>query len=126
MTGSLSSYPQGRFPEDMPPTLLSPAKPKKAASKPSKHLSEKEADTASMMSTSTFSSTVSLLKSKLPTSYKDHKARKEAKEAAAKSSTTMDGAPVKKSWRSRSPLPPDTKTPRQRTAEAYMIYAATR
>ncbi|KAF4637280.1 hypothetical protein G7Y89_g802 [Cudoniella acicularis] len=154
MTGGLSSFPQGRespkqkpsmksqsltetpgFPQDMPPTLFHPSSPKVKATEPSK--TEKDMDAASVASTSTFSSTVSLLKgsikSKLPISYKAHKAQKELKEAAARSTAEFEGKPVKKS----KALPSDySKTgkfsplvdyeARQRTAEAYMIHATTR
>jgi hypothetical protein len=65
-------------------------------------------DTASMASTSTFSSTVSLLKSKMPVSYKEHKARKEAKIAAR--STVVTGSEPEKESSKRKPLPKDPKT----------------
>ena len=134
------------FPQDLPPTLFHPASPKMKPTKPAK-----EVDTASIASTSTFSSTVSLLKTKakrtLPISYKDHRARKDAEEAAA-SSTVYSEVEKKNSKKS---LPKDPKTrkwlpsldpagerwivalvwmklmidiARQRTAEAYMFIAA--
>ncbi|TVY54239.1 hypothetical protein LCER1_G002298 [Lachnellula cervina] len=67
----LPSYRQSQFPNEKPPTLFSPASPKDKASKSAKVMD----DGASTMTTSSFSSTVGLIKSKLP-SYKDHKERK--------------------------------------------------
>ncbi|RDL33690.1 uncharacterized protein BP5553_08058 [Venustampulla echinocandica] len=90
----------------------------------SQTMSAKEQDGASMMSTSTYASTMSILKEaakqKLHLSSKDSdkKARKEAKKSAARSTVLVDGVPTKK----RQPLK-DSMTPRQRTAEAYMIQA---
>jgi hypothetical protein len=63
------------YSNEKPPTLFSPALPKAKSSK-----TEKDADAVSMVSTSTYSSTVSLLKSKLH----GHKARKETKKEAVK------------------------------------------
>jgi len=115
MPASFPAFPQGRFPQDLPPTLFHPASPKMKASNPSK-----EVDAASIASTSTFSSTVSLLKTKakrtLPVSYKEYRARKDAEDAAA-SSTVYSSEKPKSSKKS---LPKDPKTPRQRTTEAYM------
>jgi hypothetical protein len=103
MTGGLPSYQQSRtysgslfkkaellprpgFPNEKPPTLFSPASPKVKATKPAK-----DVDAASMMSTSTFSSTVGLIKSKI----QDHKAHKETK-------------------KEKKPLPKDTKSRKYR------------
>ncbi|TVY83775.1 hypothetical protein LSUE1_G000728 [Lachnellula suecica] len=63
----------------------------------------KDVDTASIRSTSTFASTVGLIKSKLSKTRKETGARK----------------PEKKQWT-------DSKSPRARTAEAYMVMAMTR
>jgi hypothetical protein len=61
------------------------------------------------MSASTFSSTVSLLKSKLPISYKDYKARKEAKEAA-RATVVIGEEPSSKPSKKSKALPKDPKT----------------
>jgi hypothetical protein len=99
MTGGLPSYQQSRtysgslfkkaellprsgFPSEKPPTLFSPASPKVKATKPAK-----DVDAASIASTSTFASTVGLIKSKI----QDHKSRKETK-------------------KEKEPLPKDTKS----------------
>jgi hypothetical protein len=59
---SLTPTPQG-FPNDKPPTLFHPASPKLKASKPiTPSKSMKDPETLSTTSTSTFSSTVSLLR----------------------------------------------------------------
>ncbi|KAG4443778.1 hypothetical protein IFR05_000769 [Cadophora sp. M221] len=122
MPNGFSAFPKSTFPNDEPPTLFHPASPKM---KPAKQSSE-DADNASIATTSTFSSKIGLLKdnvkSKIPASYRDYRSRKEA---AARSSVVSKD--VKK-------LPPDNKTrkslpdyeARQRTAEAYMIWSATR
>lgn len=52
---------------------MHPASPNSKPAKPAK-----DYDNMSIASTSTFSSTVGLIKSKLPISYKDYKARKES------------------------------------------------
>lgn len=72
---------------------------------PSNTTSNKDMDSASMASVSTFRSTVSLLKGKL--SNKDRKASKEAKAAADRSTVSHDGAVVEKKSRS---LPKDSKS----------------
>ncbi|KAE8450536.1 hypothetical protein EG329_006267 [Mollisiaceae sp. DMI_Dod_QoI] len=119
MPYGIPAIPQNRFPQDRPPTLFHPASPRIRPTKPAK-----EVDAASIASTSTFSSTVSLLKDKakrtLPNSYKDYRARKDAEPAATATNVTSEKEPKKKS------LPKDSKTPRQRTAEAYMIHAMTK
>ncbi|KAH8804806.1 hypothetical protein F5884DRAFT_859419 [Xylogone sp. PMI_703] len=72
MPYGIPSIPASRFPNDKPPTLFHPASPKlkpvnssKTTSKTASGTSTKDIDTASLASTSTFSSTVGLLKSKL-------------------------------------------------------------
>jgi hypothetical protein len=61
----------------MPPTWFHPASPKIKPTKPAK-----DVESASMASTSTFASTVGLIKDsvkrKLPVSYKEYRARKDA------------------------------------------------
>ncbi|KUJ10322.1 uncharacterized protein LY89DRAFT_689603 [Mollisia scopiformis] len=122
MPHGFPAFPQGQFPNDLPPTWFHPASPKIRPAKPAK-----EVDTASIASTSTFSSTVSLLKDKakrtLPISYKDYRARKDSQEAASGTTVYSEKQSSKSTKKS---LPKDTKTPRQRTAEAYMIWAATK
>ncbi len=83
----LNSYPSCQltsplaFPNDMPPTLFHPASPKIKPAKPAK-----DVETSSIATTSTFSSTVGLIKnsvkSKLPISYKEYRARKDAEKAS--------------------------------------------
>ncbi|TVY37781.1 hypothetical protein LSUB1_G002761 [Lachnellula subtilissima] len=91
----LPAYRQSQFPDDKPPTLFSPASPKNKSSKSAKVMD----DGASTMTTSSFSSTVGLIKSKLP-SYKDRKDRKSSE--------------------SENKVLKDSKSPKARTAEAYM------
>ena len=86
----------------MPPTWFHPASPKQKPVKPSK-----DVDTCSINTQSTFSSTVSLLKSKLPFSYKDYKARKEAEALEQKSLPDKERKPEKKS--KRKGWPSETK-----------------
>ncbi|TVY93663.1 hypothetical protein LAWI1_G000608 [Lachnellula willkommii] len=90
----LPAYRQSRFPNEKPPTLFSPASPKDKSNKSANVMD----DGASTMTTSSFSSTVGLIKSKLP-SYKD---RKEPKSSESEK------------------VPKDSKSPKARTAEAYM------
>jgi len=90
----------------------------------------KEVDAASIASTSTFSSTVSLLKTKakrtLPVSYKEYRARKDAEDAAASSTVYSSEKPksskksLPKDPKTRKWLPPLNPEARQRTTEAYM------
>ncbi|KAF8863187.1 hypothetical protein BDZ45DRAFT_136266 [Acephala macrosclerotiorum] len=102
MPHGFPAFPQGRFPQDQPPTWFHPASPKMKPTKPAK-----DVDAASMASTSTFSSTVSLLKDKakrtLPVSYKDYRARKDAEEAAAGTTVFSEKEPKQK----RKSLPKD-------------------
>jgi len=70
-----------QYPNEKPPSWFHPASPKIKPAKPAK-----DVDAASMASTSTFSSTVGLIKDsvkrKLPVSYKEHRARKDAEAAS--------------------------------------------
>ncbi|KAH9204459.1 hypothetical protein DL95DRAFT_398506 [Leptodontidium sp. 2 PMI_412] len=117
MPNGFPAFPKSTFPNDKPPTLFHPASPKM---KPVRQPVE-DVDNASIATTSTFSSKIGLLKdnvkSKIPASYRDYRSRKDRKEAAARSAVVS---------KDEKKLPPDNKTPRQRTAEAYMIWAATR
>ena len=120
----------------MPPTWLHPASLKIKPTKP-----EKDAEAASMASTATFSSRVGLIKDsvkrRLPTSYKEYRARRDAETAAA----LVKEKEVKKSRESR-PRPDyngghnltqnsdrEIRTDqavdiaRKNTAEAYFIFA---
>lgn len=89
MTGGLPSFPQGRFPDDLPPTIFSPASPKVKAVEATK---AKDIDAESMASQATFSSTVSLLKNSMKSKF----ARKDAE--------------VEKKPSSKKSLPKDIKT----------------
>jgi hypothetical protein len=80
----------------------------------------KDVDTASMASTSTFASTVSLLKDNVKAKFhsKDHASRK----AAAANTVVYEQDGEKKA---SSPKPKDPSA-RARTAEAYMVMAITK
>ncbi|KAK0102880.1 hypothetical protein ONS95_000924 [Cadophora gregata] len=114
MSSGFSVSPKSTFPDEEPPTLFHPASPRM---KPVKQPLD-DGDRASISTSSTFSSKIGLLKdtvkSKIPSPYKDYRSRKEA---AARS--TVTSREVKR-------LPSEMKTPRQATAEAYMIWAAIR
>ncbi|KAL2061703.1 hypothetical protein VTL71DRAFT_7081 [Oculimacula yallundae] len=122
MPNGFPTFPKSTFPNDEPPTLFHPASPKM---KPVK-LPVDDSDNASVATASTFSSKVDLLKesvkSKIPASYRKYR---DQKESAARSFVVS---------REEKRLPPDTKTrkslpdyeSRQRTAEAYMIWASIR
>ncbi|CZS92274.1 uncharacterized protein RAG0_02730 [Rhynchosporium agropyri] len=102
------------FSYDKSPTLFHPASSKMEPAKPP----VVDSDNSSIATTSTFSSKVELLKesvkSKIPATYRDFRSRKKS---AAGSVVASKG---------EKRLPPDTKTPMQRTAEAYMIWASLR
>lgn len=85
------------FPNDQPPTLFHPASPKIKAAKPVD-------DGASMMSTSTFASTVSLLKEKVHAKFSS-KDKKQERTSSPKS---------------------NEPSARAQTAEAYKIIAMTK
>jgi hypothetical protein len=106
------------FPYDEPPTLFHPASPKIKPAKPAKQV--KDVDTASMASTSTFASTVSLLKDNVKAKFlsKD----KAVKNAAAATTVVYEQGGEKKTS-SPKPKEPSAKA---RTAEAYMIMATTK
>jgi hypothetical protein len=110
-----SSNKKTGFPYDQPPTLFHPASPKV---KPAKL--NKDVDAASMTSTSTFASTVSLLKDNVKAKFhsKDHATKK-----AAAASTVMYEQDGEKKASSPKPKEPSA---RARTAEAYMVMAVTK
>ncbi|TAQ91282.1 hypothetical protein B7494_g400 [Chlorociboria aeruginascens] len=132
MTEGLSNSSASPAPSDNLPTLSSPTAPKSSekssdeAPELSPTTKEVDNDKASIASYTTFSSTVSLIKnmrsdlSKLPRdlkaklSYKEHSKRDDAGTIAAAASSES------KSDRSKDI---DSKSPRARTAEAYMIVA---
>jgi len=121
MPNGFPAYRQSHFPNDQPPSLFHPASPKVKPAMPSTTM--KESDTTSIASTSTFASTMGLLKdsvkSKLPLSYKEYRARKDAAAQSAVTSEKQEPKLKEQAWR-------DPKTPRQRTAEAYMVFATTK
>jgi hypothetical protein len=96
------------FPNDQPPTLFHPASPKLRAEKP-----VKDVDEASMVSTSTFASTVSLLKENMKAKFhsKDKNPRKSAETTVV---YEKDGE--------KTPIPKEPSA-RAQTAEAYRIIA---
>ncbi|PVH85969.1 hypothetical protein DL98DRAFT_511052 [Cadophora sp. DSE1049] len=114
MPNGFPAFPKSTFPNDEPPTLFHPASPKMKLVKQTMD----DVDKASISTTSTFSSKIGLLKdnvkSKIPAPFKAYRNRKEA---AAHSVVVS---------KEEKRLPADTKTPRRATAEAYMIWAATR
>jgi len=121
MPNGFPAFPKSTFPNDEPPTLFHPASPKM---KPIEQQGE-GMDNASIATTSTFSSKIGLLKDnvkRIPASYRGYRSRKEA---AARTAVVC---------KEKKELPADTKTrkslpdyeARQRTAEAYMIWSATR
>lgn len=116
MPNGFPAFPQGRFPDDLPPTWFHPASPRIKPAKPAK-----DVETSSIATTSTFSSTVGLIKnsvkSKLPISYKEHRTRKEFKAA----STDVKEKEVKKE---KKPLP--DYNARKNTTEAFAYLASTR
>ncbi|KAG0649084.1 hypothetical protein D0Z07_4216 [Hyphodiscus hymeniophilus] len=97
MPNGFPGFPQSTFPNDQPPSLFHPASPKFKAAQ---HV--KDADAASMASTSTFASTVSLLKENVKAKFlpKDKNARKGSAASEEK-----------------------TASPRAQTAEDYRILA---
>ncbi|CZT43882.1 uncharacterized protein RSE6_03985 [Rhynchosporium secalis] len=114
MSTGVPAFTRSTFSYDKSPTLFHPASSKMEPAKPP----VVDSDNSSIATTSTFSSKVELLKesvkSKIPATYRDFRSRKES---AAGSVVASKG---------EKRLPPDTKTPMQRTAEAYMIWASLR
>ncbi|RDW92042.1 hypothetical protein BP5796_01436 [Coleophoma crateriformis] len=107
MTGGLPRISASKaFPNHKPPTIFSPAspimQPNAKVSTTAMMTSKKEVDAASVASTSTFSSTVSLLKNKLHSKSAD----KTAKPKKAPKVKTPE------EWNARA-----------RTAEAYYVQA---
>ncbi|PSS25680.1 hypothetical protein M430DRAFT_64204 [Amorphotheca resinae ATCC 22711] len=81
MPPGFPAFPQSRFPNDKPPTLFHPASPKLKASKPiTPSKSMKDPETLSTTSTSTFSSTVSLLRKSVKPIFS--RAKEEGKEGS--------------------------------------------
>jgi len=105
MPYGLPAFPKNTFPKDAPPSLFHPASPRVKPT-PQPKMSEKS-DAASMMSTSTFSSSVSLLKEKAKTKLSSKKDTKSSKS-------------------SKAPKPLPDYNARARTAEALMVWATTR
>ena len=144
------------FPGEQPPTWFHPASPKDKSAQASQRV--KDLDSASMVSKSTFSSTISLLKenvkSKLPS--KSHKSHTTSTVSEKKSSpyaqTVRVGDVINGEDKTRTSTSirerdeekretlksfillkgnekeekADSSIARQRTAEAYMIWAATK
>jgi len=106
MPYGLPSFPKNTFPNEAPPSWFHPADPR-PSTKPQPKMSQKSDDAASMMSTSTFSSSVSLLKSKISPKSKEVKDTK-----------------TRKSPKAPKPLP--DYNARAKNAEALMVWATLR
>ncbi|RFU35602.1 hypothetical protein B7463_g661, partial [Scytalidium lignicola] len=93
MPNGFAGIPASRFPNEKLPTLFHPASPKMKpvdASKTSNTSSAKDVDAASMASTSTFASTVSLLKNKFH--HKEHQNKEKTGQKADKEAYMVYGS----------------------------------